>query len=352
MKKLFALFIMLMLTVVLAGCGEQENACPDDDVYTIGLVTDSGGIDDRSFNQGTWEGIVRYAEDNDLVLNENYKYLQSANEVDYSPNLTSFADACTDLIVAPGYLFLESGSLPAVAEDYPHINFLLIDSVLDAPNVASAVFAEHEGSFLVGVAAALKAQEMGDTKVGFVGGMDSELIQKFEAGYEQGVKAVAPNMQVLVEYAGSFTSTSLGQEKAESLFNQGARIIYHAAGGAGGGVIRAVKDKVNAEGEGEAWAIGVDKDQYDEGIYAGTKSVILTSMIKKVDVAAYEVAEQTKAGDFPGGEVLEFNLNNEGVGIPKNNPNLSQTIIDQINELRTKIINGEIEVSQVPSRKK
>ncbi len=315
-----------------------------EEVMTVGLITDIGGIDDKSFNQGTWEGILEFAEDFNLS-EEEYKYIQSESDADYLPNLSTFADEEMDLIVAPGFLFFDS--MTEVAELYPDQKFLLIDSVVDASNVASAVFAEHEGSFLVGVAAALKAQEAGQDTVAFLGGMDFGLIQKFEAGFEAGVWAVDPDMTVLVDYAGAFNDAQKGQTFASKFYDQGAYIIYHAAGGTGNGVIKEAKDRVQ-NGE-DVWVIGVDKDQYDDGIYEADKSVILTSMMKRVDVAAYTVCENVLNEEFTG-DILVFNLANGGVSIPAENPNLNAEWETEIQDFADQVIAGEIIVPEAPVR--
>lgn len=310
--------------------------------FIAGLVTDTGGIDDKSFNQGTWEGIVRFSEEKGT----DKKYLQSESDADYIPNLSAFSDDELDIIIAPGYLF--ELAIAEVANNFPDQKYLIIDSVVaDRSNVASAVFAEHEGSFLVGVAAALKAQEAGQDIVGFIGGMESSLIQKFEAGFEQGVAAVDADITVLSEDAGSFSDTQIGQTIAAKMYDQGAYIIYHAAGGTGNGLIKEAKDR-RSNGD-DVWAIGVDKDQYDDGIYEDGQSAILTSMMKRVDVAAYDVALKVLEGNFPGGEVLLYDLNNGGVGIPDENPNLSDAIIAEVAEYEAKVISGDIVVSEIPN---
>lgn len=338
MKKLLVLVLVMMLLVV-AGC--QSGAAGE---MTIGLVTDTGGIDDKSFNQGTWEGIVRFGEDNGLA-EEDYKFIQSDSDASYIPNLSTFADDQLDLIVAPGFLFFDA--MTEVAATFPEQKFLLIDSVVDAPNVASAVFAEHEGSFLVGVAAALKTQEAGMDKVGFLGGMDFGLIQKFEAGFEAGVAAVDANIEVIVEYAGSFADAQIGQTIAAKMYDEGAYVIYHAAGGTGNGLIKEAKDRV--QNGNDVWAIGVDKDQYADGIYEGDNSVILTSMMKRVDEAAYQVSELVLNEEFDGG-VLVFSLLNNGVGIPAENPNLTDEWVDTISDFTEQIKAGEVVVPEVPKR--
>ncbi|MEA3424329.1 MAG: BMP family ABC transporter substrate-binding protein [Bacillota bacterium] len=321
-----------------------EEPVVEEPSFNVGLVTDIGGIDDKSFNQGTWEGIVEFAEDNGLS-EDDYKYIQSESDADYLPNLSTFADEEMDLIVAPGFLFEDS--MTEVAESYPDQKFLLIDMVVSPENVTSAVFAEHEGSFLVGVAAALKAQDAGQDTVAFLGGMDFGLIQKFEAGFEAGVWAVDPDMTVLVDYAGAFNDAQKGQTIASKFYEQGAYIIYHAAGGTGNGAIKEAKDRV-INGE-DVWIIGVDKDQYIDGIYEAGKSVILTSMMKRVDVAAYTVCENVLNDEFKG-EILVFNLANGGVSIPAKNPNLNAEWETSIQEYADKVISGEITVPEAPVR--
>lgn len=357
-KKIFSLLLVLsmVLTLVFTGCSskpaeetpdEPVTETPDEtpveeETISVGLVTDVGGIDDKSFNQGTWEGVVRFADETGAET----KYLQSENDADYIPNLSTFSDEELDLIVAPGFLFADS--LLEVSGNFPDQNYLIIDSVVEAPNVASAVFAEEQGSFLVGVAAALKTQEAGKNVVGFIGGMDFDTIQKFEAGFEAGVKAVDPNMTVLVDYAGSFADAQKAQTLAAKMYDEGAYVIYHVAGASGNGLIKEAKDRaINGQ---DVWAIGVDRDQYEDGIYEGEKSVMLTSMMKRVDVAAYEVAKLTMEGKFPGGEVLTFTLENAGIGLPKENPNLTDDILSKVADFEGKIKAGEIEVPVLPSR--
>jgi len=352
MKKLLLVFAALALVLTLSACGEKEDevVCNEETLaagsFTVGLVTDTGGIDDKSFNQGTWEGVERFACEYG-VLDEDIRYVQSASDADYLPNISAFADEDLDLIVMPGFLF--EASLITSAANYPDQKFLIIDMVVMADNVASAVFAANEGSFLAGVAAALKAEEAGKDTVGFIGGGDFGLIQNFEAGFEAGVWAVDSTMTVLVDYVGDFQSANIGQTLAAKQYDAGAYVIYHAAGGAGNGLIKEAKDR-RTNGE-DVWAIGVDKDQYADGIYNDADdSAILTSMMKRVDVAAYNVALAVLNGTFPGGNVLTFNLANNGVGLPAENPNLSEDMLATIATYRTGIIDGTYDVPLVPVR--
>ncbi|WP_459129990.1 BMP family lipoprotein [Guggenheimella bovis] len=366
MKRILSIMLVLVL-VFAVGCQPKEatsteptktetvkivdndNLKPEDvKEITMGLVTDTGGIDDKSFNQGTYEGLKAYQEKYLPEKKDNLSYLQSITDADYIPNLTQFADAKKDLIVAPGFLFEQA--IAEIAKTFPEQKILFLDAVVDAPNVANAVFAEHEGSYLVGLAAGLKAKEAGKTKVGFIGGADFDLIQKFEAGFEQGVKAVDPNFEVMIDYASGFDKAEEGQTIAAKMYDAGAYIIYHAAGSTGNGVIKEAKDRAN-NGQ-DVWVIGVDKDQYAEGMLKdGQKSAVLTSMIKRVDQASYDIAKMVAKGEFKGGTYV-FSLANNGVDIPSVNPNLKPEWVEQINKYKADVIAGTIKIDPVPTRKK
>ncbi len=319
----------------------------------VGLVTDVGGIDDKSFNQGTWDGIRQFGKENGAREGKEIKYLQSTAEADYVPNLSTLADEKLDLVVAPGFLF--TSAMAEVATRFPQQKFLLIDAVAKdkaeklLPNVVNALFAEHEGSFLVGVVAGLKAKADGKDTVGFVGGMQFPLIEKFQAGFEQGVKAVNPGCKVLVDYAGEFGNPGKGQALAAKQFGAGAYIVFHAAGGTGNGVIKEAKERTQ---RGEVrWAVGVDKDQYADGVYAPGKSAVLTSMMKRVDVAAHDVAVLVRDGKFVGGQLLTFSLKNQGVGLPAKNPNVPADILAKAAAYGERIAAGQLPVSEVPAKR-
>lgn len=315
--------------------------------FSVRLVTDLGGIDDRSFNQGTWEGVLKFSE----LTGANVNYAQSNSDADYIPSLSTFSEEGHNLIVATGFLFHDS--IQEVSKTFPDQKYLLIDSVAeDCPNVVSAVFSEQQGSFLVGVAAAQAAKEAGKTVVGYIGGMDFDIIQRFEAGYEAGVHAVDPNIEVKVEYVGSFDDTGKAQVLAKKLYDEGAYVIYHASGAAGNGMFKEAKERRLA-GQ-DIWTIGVDRDQYEEGIYDkdNNKSCTLTSMVKRVDVASFTTALMTLKDEYPGGQILVFDMKNGGIDIPAENPNMSAESVKLVNEYKEKIKSGEIEVPAVPSRMK
>lgn len=343
-----ASIVAMIAATTLAGCGSSD----DGDKKTssteckikVGFVTDTGGIDDKSFNQGSWEGIERFAKDNGIDKS-CIKYLQSSGEADYEPNLSQLADDKMDLIVAAGYLF--NDAMDSVAKKYPDTNFFVIDTVVDDKNVLSGVFAAEQSSYLVGVAAALQAKAEGGDTVGFVGGEESELIQAFQAGYEQGAKSVDKNIKVMVDYAGAFNKPDAGKTLADKQFNAGAKVIYHAAGGTGSGMISATKER--AEKGEKVWAIGVDRDQYADGNYKDKdgkeKSCILTSGLKRVDNATYDVSKMVLDKKFEGGKTMSFDIKNDGVGVPTENPNLSDEIQKKLDEAVKGIKDGKIEVS-------
>lgn len=351
MKKILLGLFSVVFSVAAVGCSSSDNA-DDCSNGNIVMVTDTGGINDNSFNEGTYSGVDKLVNESDGVC---AKAIESSTEADYTPNLNTAADETPDLVVAAGFKFGES--MIDAAKDNPDQNFLLVDMVVmedgkQLPNVVSALFAEHEGSYLAGVAAGMKAKEDGRDMVGFVGGEESDLINKFAAGYEAGVHSVDENIKVEITYTGSFVDAALGKLEAGKLFDKGAYIIYHAAGGSGNGVISETIERYtnamdNDKPEDAVWVVGVDEDQYDLGKIEGTDhSVVLTSMVKKVGVASYEVSKQAINGEFPGGELLIFNLENDGVGLPEENPNLSDEILEAVAEAKDSILAGEVVVPE------
>ena len=344
MTKLLKLALCSILAVSLVACsGESNNevACNEPEV-SIGLVTDLGGIDDKSFNQSAWEGLEKFASENGYSTEPGCEinFLQSDAEADYIPNLTTLADNGNDLVIAVGYLFAEA--VATTAPNYPDTNFLFIDEISDQPNVMNAVFAAEQGSYLVGVAAGLKSIENGSNTVGFIGGMEGPLIGTFQAGYEQGVLAANPDATIIVDYADSFGDPAKGQTLAAKQYDAGATVIYQAAGASGNGTIKEARERK------DVWVIGVDKDQYAEGEYEGG-NVMLTSMVKRVDTASYTAAKAIKDGTFTGGTIT-FDLKNEGVSAElSTGRNLDDNTIEVINSYKDKIINGEISVATVPT---
>ena len=351
MKKVLSVLSVatLSLSLLLAGCGGQANqgeqgkqgeaggaAAP---TARIGMVTDVGGVNDNSFNQSAWEGLQKLQADLNLPK-ENVNYLQSNGDADYVPNLTQFVKDKWDLTWGIG--FLMGDHVKKVAEENPDAKLAIIDAVVEAPNVESVVFKEHEGSFLVGVVAAKMTKT---NKIGFVGGMDIPVIKRFEAGFIAGVKAANPNAKVIPVYTGAFDKPDLGKSAASQLFGQGADIVFHAAGSTGDGVFNEAKDR-KSKGE-NVWVIGVDKDQ---SVTLG-KDITLTSMMKRVDEAVYRVSKDVIEGKFQGGRVVALGLAENGVGLPETSKDtVPEDVLKAVEEFKQKIIKGEIKVPETPEK--
>lgn len=309
--------------------------------FSAAMVTDIGGVDDKSFNQSAWEGLQSWGEQHGYSKGDGFDYAQSNEKADYVPNLTRLIRDEYQMIFGIGFELKED--LETISQQYPDTHFAIVDDIIEQDNVASIMFKEHEGSFLVGVAAAMKTET---DKVGFVGGIDSPLINKFEAGFIAGVKSVNPDIDVNVEYAESFGAADKGKIIASNMYNSDIDIIYHAAGGTGNGVFNEAKDLKNSDPERSIWVIGVDRDQHEEGVI-GDNNITLTSMIKRVDVAVEEVTQQAMDGNDHGGDLLEFGLEDDAIGFSTENEEaMSDDIIDAINEWKEKILDGEVDVPQ------
>jgi basic membrane protein A len=303
----------------------------------VGLVFDVGGKGDRSFNDSAYEGLTRAERDFSIQISD----FEPGQDADREVGLRKLAARGYDVVIGVGFLFTEA--IRAVARDHPEVRFVLVDGVIeDLPNVASLVFREHEGSFLVGALAALAS----DTGVlGFVGGMDVPLIHKFEAGYAAGARHVRPGVEVLVGYAGvrpeAFADPVRGKEIALSQIGRGADVIFHASGVTGLGVIEAAKDRGKL-------AIGVDSNQ--NHVAPGS---VLTSMIKRVDNAIYREIEAAVQGESRGG-LVELGLAEEGVGFSLDEHNrhlLSAAMLERVGALRDSIVAGTIAVPHTTGRR-
>ncbi|MDA5107311.1 MULTISPECIES: BMP family lipoprotein [Brevibacillus] len=350
MKKVLSVLSVaaLSLSLVLAGCGgktegqqgaanqgEGQAAAPN---ARIGMVTDVGGVNDNSFNQSAWEGLQKLQKDLNLPQ-ENVNYLQSTSDADYIPNLTQFVKDKWDLTWGIG--FLMGDHVKKVASENPDAKLAIIDAEVDAPNVESVLFKEHEGSFLVGVVAAKMSKTK---KVGFVGGMEIPVIKRFEAGFEAGVKAVDPSVQVVKVYTAAFDKPDQGKSTASQMYDQGVDIIFHASGATGDGVFNEAKAR-KAKGQ-QVWVIGVDKDQ---SLTFGD-DITLTSMVKRVDEAVYRVSKDVIDGKFKGG-IVWLGLKENGVGLADtSNKNVPADVLKLVDEYKQKIVNGEIKVPETPQQ--
>jgi len=298
--------------------------------FTPAVVFDMGGKFDKSFNEAAYNGAERFKDEAGI----EYLEFEVTNESQRDQALRRMARRGANVVVAVGFSF--ATPLEEIAKEFPDTKFVIIDSVVEQPNVQSVVFKEHEGSFLVGMAAAL-ASETG--KVGFVGGMDIPLIRNFAHGYEQGVKHVNPDAEVFVNMTGTtpaaWNDPAKGAELAQSQFDRGADVVYAAAGGTGLGVLQAAADTGK-------FSIGVDSNQ--NYLHPGS---VLTSMLKRVDVAVYNAFKDAQEGDLETG-VKNLGLAEEGVGYALDEHNrelITSDIEAKLEDAKAKIISGEIEVS-------
>ena len=360
-KKILAKALCGVLSVgLLAGCGStsaptENTSSPSkferlDTDLNVGLVIGSGTIDDRSFNQGCWEGITG------TVNHSKYVTPAGETESDYLVSIGNLYEADFKMIITPGYYF---ESADYVAQDkYPDAKFVILDGVpKDAngntkigDNTVSITFAEHESGFIAGVAAALQLKE---ADFGFLGGMPVPAVERFEAGFKQGIDYANTNLgtqitldEVNVVYQGTFGDKAAGQQIAAQMYDRGVELIFTAAGGTGMGAINEAKSRAS---KGEmAWIIGVDSDQFLDGVYdsATNASVILTSAVKYVDQATHDMIAAEAEGTFPGGEALLYTIANDGVGIPSENPNLSEETIEKVNAVYNQVKEGTITVNE------
>ncbi len=317
LRLLLAVGLVLSLLFVLGQSGVYAGE------FKVGMVTDVGGLGDQSFNDAAWRGL-QWAEDE---FDIDITVVESNTMNDYIPNLTSLVEQGYDMVWGVGFLMTDA--IDEIASMYPDTTFGIIDAEVDQPNVASVTFKEHEGSYLVGVIAGLMTEK---DKIGYIGGMEMPLIKKFEAGFVAGVKAVNEEAELLVGYTGAFDNPGAGKELALTQFNQGADIVYHAAGACGIGVIKAAEEK-------GLYAIGVDSPQAHLAPYH-----VLTSMLKRVDVAVYNEVKALYEGTFAPGH-KEYGLTEDGVGYSEQAlAKVPPRYMEIVDEYKDKIINGEIEV--------
>ena len=346
-EKIMALCLLALLTVSVVfakGLGEKSNAAGSG--ISCRLLTDATGIDDKSFNAAAWRGILDFYGDtwnNTKQRGILYDVVTAQTQDMYVPNLRQATDEGYDLIVATGFSLADA--LEEVAADNPNQKYLIVDvDWLDAPNVMQAAYAEHEGSFLVGAAAALKAQADGieNPRFGFIGGVPGAVITKFEVGYVQGILSIIPNAQIVDYYVNSWGEPALAKTQAKNWYDSGVYAIYSAAGGSGNGTIAQAKE-YRAAGR-NVWAIGVDSDQHEEGLYNNRDSAVLTSMIKRVETSLVYALNAVKNGTFRG-EIMTFDLKADGVSYSTSNPALGKSITDRLEAIKKDIISGKIKVA-------
>jgi basic membrane protein A and related proteins len=332
-KKLLSLGITTILaSSLLVGCSTktEETTTGSEETLKVAMVTDVGGVNDQSFNQSAWEGLQKAKKE----LGADVKYLESTQDADYAPNIETLVDEDNDLIIGVGYKMADA--ILEAAENYPEQNFAIIDHDYTGDgkeipkNINCILFNEQEASYLVGLIAG-KMSQTGN--VGFIGGMKSPVIERFQYGYMAGVEAANPETQVSIQYANSFTDAAKGKSIANQMYSQGSDIIFSAAGNVGTGAIEAAKEQ-------NKYAIGVDRDQNDLA-----PDHVITSAMKRVDTAVYNTVKALKDNNFEGGKASIYGLKEDGVGIaPTTSKNVAPDVLDFVNAEGEKIKSGDIKV--------
>ena len=337
MKKLITvLSIMATLVLFVVACGskpaegEQKTESAGAAKKSVAIVYSTGGKGDKSFNDSAFRGLQQAQQELGITFKE-YEPKDATAEAENV--LRQFAESGEhDLIIGVGFTMKDA--VATVAAAFPDQKFAMVDDEVDLPNVASLKFKEHEGSFLVGALAAMMTKT---NTVGFVGALESPVIQKFQAGFEQGAKYVNPNIKTLSVYLGGanpFNDPASAKAKTETLIQQGADVVYHAAGGSGNGMFQAVKEK-------GVFAIGVDSNQDD--IIPG---FVLTSMLKNVDAAIFNTIKSILDGKFEA-KVQEFGINENGVGTTDfklTKDKIGEENIKKLEQIKEDIKAGKIQV--------
>tara|TARA_B100000900_G_C20599672_1_gene724989 strand:+ start:304 stop:1434 length:1131 start_codon:yes stop_codon:yes gene_type:complete len=371
-SKRLVLFIVFALIITACGGGSEDSVDevvadepaetldapattaaapePEEPAAKVCLVLDIGGLGDQGFNDMAYDGYQKALAD----FNVEGTFLEPDEG---GENRGELLDLCAadgnDLVIGNGFLF--AGAITETAANYPDVNFAITDETfVEGENIRSMVFAEEQGSYLVGVAAALQTES---GIVGFVGGVDIPLIHAFEAGFIQGVKSVDPNITIISKYASvppdfsGFNDPVKGKEIALAMYEEGADVVYHAAGGTGIGVCQATAEHSSASGEKD-WCIGVDTDQITTigSAFPETKEYFLSSMLKQVDVAVYNAIKDTVNGEFGSGSdggpnVIRENLASGGIDISYTGGYIDG-IKDSIEAAREEIISGAVTVSR------
>ena len=330
LKKLFAVGLTaIMMGSLLVGCSSKTES--NEDVYKIGMISDTGGVNDESFNQSTWEGLQqaqeKYGKDKVQV-----KYVESSQEADYTPTIETFVEEDLDLIIGVGYKM--AGAIEEASKNYPDVQFAIIDHSYEKQpeNVTSLIYEDNTAAYLAGLVAAKKTET---NKVAFIGGIKSATLDKFEYGFRAGVKAANPNCELTVRYLNSFSDSALAKSVANQMHKDGVDVIYTAAGAAGTGAIEAAK-------ENNKMAIGVDVDQSPLA-----PDNIISSTMKNVNVSIVNLVGEILEDNYQGGQVIVNTLASGGVGLSDTTKDhVSKDILDYVNEQAGKIKSGEIVVPE------
>lgn len=330
-SSVVAVLLAAAAALATAGCVDLAAAAGDPGKKHVGIVFDSGGKDDRSFNAAAYRGVTQAAKDFPSIV---VRDAEPGDPASLEPAMRAFAEVGYDLVIGIG--FAQTPIVESVAKDYPKINFAIVDGVSSLPNVASLIFKEHEGSYLVGMIAARKSKT---GVLGFVGGMDVPLIHKFATGYEEGARAVDPDVRVIQNYVGvteaAWNNPGKGKELALAQYGKGADVIFAAAGNSGLGVFDAAE-------QSKKLIIGVDSNQ--NWVKPG---FVLTSMVKRVDNAVYQIIADLVHGQFKGG-IHVYGLEDGGIGYAMDQYNealVPKEVIAEVEAAKQRIIRGEIKVT-------
>ena len=327
LKRLIAILLAASMALLLCACsGEYEKYTPDGrEKIRIGLITDVGGINDRSFNELAWKGLSELSVEDGLF---DVVYLESRTDADYETNLYTLIDEGMDLIISVGYMAADS--LREVALDNPDQKFAIVDDITcaDLPNVACITFSQEEAAYLAGIVAGSVTKT---GTVGYVQGMVSSSMNLFGVGYIAGVKKACPEAKILQYNANSFADIAGGTTAAKNMITGGADVIFHAAGSTGIGVINACE-------ESGIWAIGVDQDQSNL-----SPDHVITSAVKCVDHAIRDVALSVKDGTYRSG-VCVYNLKNKGVDLAPTRDHIPAEVLRMVEEAREDVITGRVHV--------
>ncbi|GAA4887785.1 BMP family lipoprotein [Streptomonospora salina] len=341
-----------VLTLALTACDNPEGGDAQgdgggggDDGIRVGLAYDVGGRGDKSFNDSAYRGLQQVEEELGISSDniQDFEPSEGESDVDKEERLKNMADQGFDVIIGVGFAYTQPMINVAGEDAYSDVDFAIVDSeITDQDNVTSLVFAEEEASYLVGAAAALKTEE---DHIGFVGGVETPLIHKFEAGYVAGAQEINPDVEIETAYLtqppdmSGFSDPATGRSTAQGQLDQGADVIYHAAGASGNGVLEAVAGA-------EKMFIGVDSDQYKTAP-EDQKQYVITSAVKRVDTAVFEFVESVQNGEAQSG-IQRFDLASGGVGYSTSNEDAISDVQDRLDELKQQIVDGEIEVPSEP----
>lgn len=318
MKKILSVFMIFMALCTTVFSKELK----------VGLILAMGGLGDKSFNDSAYAGLKRAEKE----FHIKGKYVEPNSWADDASFINEFVDNGYDLVIATSYTAQEA--MEEIAKRNPEVKFAIVDTEAAGDNVASLVFNEEEGSFVVGAVAALMSR---NGKIGFIGGLDIPLINNFRKGYDAGARYINPNIRLYTSYIGGdspFSDPLKGKEQAISMIKQGVDVIYHASGNTGNGILEAVKDH-------DVYGIGVDSDQ--DYVVPGK---VLTSMLKKVDNAVYDIIAETVAGKFKGG-IHYYGIRENGVGTTDfqyTEELIGKEKLEKIEQIKRDILSGKIKV--------